>query len=67
MFDKAFLRSILLKAAYVVAASAVLGLSGFLDSNPDVALWSFDTLKIAVATSVVAGLKKFVTSFFYQP
>ena len=64
MFDKAFLRSIALKGVYVVVASAILGLSGWLDANPDVALWSFDTLKVAVATAVVAGIKKFATNLF---
>ncbi len=64
MFDKAFLRSIALKGVYVVVASAVLGLSGWLDANPDAALWTLDSLKIAVATAVVAGVKKFVTNFF---
>lgn len=64
MFDKAFLRSIALKAVYVIAASAVLGLTGWLDANPDVALWTLDSLKIAVATAVVAGVKKFATNLF---
>ena len=64
MFDKAFLRSIALKGVYVVVASAILGLSGWLDANPDVALWSFDTLKVAVATAVVAGVKKFAQNLF---
>ena len=59
-----FVRSLLYKVAYVVAASAVLGLSGWLDANPDVALWTFDSLKIAVAAAVIAGVRKLVTSFF---
>jgi hypothetical protein len=64
MFDKAFLRSVALKAVYVVVASAVLGLTGWLDANPDVALWSLDSLKIALATAVVAGVKKFAGNIF---
>ena len=64
MFDKAFLRSVALKAVYVVVASAVLGLTGWLDANPDVALWTLDSLKIAVATAVVAGVKKFAGNIF---
>lgn len=68
MFDKAFLRSTALKFVYVVVASAALGLTGWLDANPDAGLWTFDALKIAVATAVVAGVKKFAASFFYtQP
>jgi hypothetical protein len=62
--DSKFLRSIALKGLYVVIASAVLGLSGWLDANPNVGLWTMDSLKIAVAASIVAGVKKFVTGFF---
>lgn len=64
MFDTKFFKSVGLKAVYVLVASAVLGLTGWLDANPDVALWTIDSLKIAVAASVVAGLKKFVTNIF---
>ena len=62
--DTKFLRSIGLKAVYVIVASAVLGLAGWLDANPDVALWTMDSLKIAVVAAIVAGVKKFVTGFF---
>lgn len=62
--DTAFIRSIALKALYVVVASAAAGLLGWLQANPDIGLWTLDTLKIAVLTAVVAGLKKFVTNFF---
>ncbi len=62
--DSKFLRSIGLKALYVVIASAALGLTGWLNAHPDVGLWTLDSLKIAVGAAVVAGLKKFVTGFF---
>lgn len=64
MFDKAFLRSVALKGVYVIVASAVLGLSGWLDANPNAGLWTFDSLKIALATAVVAGIKKFAGNMF---
>lgn len=62
--DTAFWRSVGLKAVYVIVASAVAGLAGWLNTNPDLGLWTLDSLKIAVLTAVVAGLKKFVANFF---
>ena len=62
--DSKFLRSIALKGLYVILASAVLGLAGWLDANPDIGLWTMDSLKIAVVAAIVAGVKKFVTGFF---
>ena len=67
MLSWPFLRSILWKAIYVVAAAAVAGLAGWLDTNPDVGLWTLDSLKIAVLASVVAALKKFAGSWFQAP
>lgn len=64
MFDKAFIRSVLLKGVYVVIAAAAAGLLGWLDANPDIGLWTMDSLKIAVLSAVVAAGKKFVTGFF---
>ena len=62
--DTAFWRSTALKAVYVIVASAAAGLLGWLDANPDLGLWTLDSLKIALLAAVVAGLKKFVTGFF---
>lgn len=62
--DTKFLRSIAWKAVYVVIAAAVLALANWTTANPDIGLWTLDSLKIAVATAVVAALKKFVTGFF---
>ena len=62
--DLAFLRSIGLKAVYVVVAAAALALANWTTANPDIGLWTMDSLKLAVATAVVAALKKFVSNFF---
>lgn len=62
--DSKFFRSVGLKALYVVIASAALALANWTTANPDIGLWTLDSLKIAVATAVVAGLKKYVTNFF---
>ena len=67
MFDSGFLRSVALKALYVVIAAAAMGLMGWLEANPDIGLWTMDSLKIAVGASVVAALKKFVGGFFAVP
>ena len=47
MFDAKFLRSIALKGLYVVVAAAVFGLSGWLDANPDVGLWTMERRNFA--------------------
>ena len=62
--DSKFLRSVLLKAVYVVVASGALALANWTTAHPDIGLWTLDSLKIALATAVVAGLKKAVTGFF---
>lgn len=62
--DSKFLRSVLLKAVYVIVAAGALGLANWTTANPDIGLWTLDSLKIALATAVVAALKKYATSFF---
>lgn len=62
--NSAFLKSVGLKAVYVVVAAGALALANWTTANPDIGLWTFDSLKLAVATAVVAALKKFVTGFF---
>lgn len=63
-FSWPFIRSILWKFVYVIVAAAVATLAGWLQANPEVGLWTFDSLKIAVLASVVAAVKKFVSGFF---
>ena len=60
-----FIRSIAFKAVYVIIAAAVAALAGWTQANPDIGLWTLDSLKIAVLTAVVAAIKKFAFSFFY--
>jgi hypothetical protein len=57
-------RSIALKFAYALAASLVLGLSGWLQVNTDPGAWTIVSLKVALGTAVVAGIKKAIASVF---
>lgn len=57
-------RSIALKFVYALAASLALGLSGWLNVNTDPSAWTLVSLKLALGTAVVAGVKKALTSFF---
>jgi hypothetical protein len=67
MFDLKFLKAVALKAVYVVIAAAAMALMGWLDAHPDIGLWTFDSLKIAVGAAVVAALKRFVGNWFVNP
>lgn len=57
-------RSIFLKFVYALAASLVLGLTGWLNVNTDPSAWTLVSLKVALGTAAVAGLKKGVSAFF---
>ena len=57
-------RSIALKFIYALAASLALGLSGWLEINTDAGAWTLVSLKLALGTAVVAGLKKFIAGMF---
>lgn len=67
MFDSKFLVSVLWKFVYVVVAAAALAIANWTQANPDIGLWTIDSLKIAVAAAVVAAVKKFITGFFVSP
>jgi hypothetical protein len=62
--DLLFLRSIALKALYVIVAAAATAVASYVTGNPEMSLWSIATLKLAVITAVVAAVKKFITNFF---